>query len=283
MLASLLAAALPGARAAGLPHGSPESPFEYRDGLIWIQARAQGSSAPLNFLLDSGAGISVINLSTLERIGRLRGHRVSVRGVEAATVGYWPQRLSVAGNPLPLPTDFLAVDLSELSRSCGRTVDGLVGADFFCAHAVQIDFARSRIRLEPRDGAATNAVCLPLENHAGALRVPISVNRGPRQWVRLDTGCAAGLHWVNATLPPEATGPHVSVGLAPLNVAMTRTSVQLGSVAFDAVQTGVHRKEIFAGEAGLLGNDLLSRFDSVTIDVPAGRVVLEGAPHAPAR
>jgi hypothetical protein len=285
MLASVLAAGLFAAPAAETPRSSTptESPFEYRDGLLWMQVRVKGSAAPLNFLLDSGAGISVINLSTLERISGLRGRRVSVRGVEAATIGYWPQRLSVAHDGLPLPSDFLAVDLSALSRTCGRTVDGLIGADFFYAHAVQIDFKSSRIRLATGKPSGTNTVCVPLESHAGALRVPVSINRGPRQWVRLDTGCAAALHWVSASLPPREAAPHVSVGLAPLTVAMTRTSVQLGPVTFDSVQTGVHKREIFAGEAGLLGNDLLSRFDSVTIDVPAGRVALEGAPHPPAQ
>jgi hypothetical protein len=32
---------------------------------------------------------------------------------------------------------------------------------------------------------------------------------------------------------------------------------------------------VFAGEAGLLGNGLLSRFGSVTVDAKAGRLILE--------
>ena len=255
-----------------------ECPFEYRDGLIWLEVQVRESQAPLHFLLDSGAGVSVINLSTLRRIGRLRGRRVNVLGVEAAATGYWPQHLSVSEDGLPLPRDFLAVDLSELGRTCGRTVDGLVGADFFCGHAVRIDFASGKIRLAPRETPGTNGVSLPLEAHGGALRVPISVNHGPRQWVRLDTGCASALHWVSASVPPDECKPHVSVGLAPLSVALTRTSVQLGSLGFDGVRTGVHKEHILAGESGLLGTELLARFDSVVIDAPAGWLVLEGLP-----
>jgi hypothetical protein len=170
----------------------------------------------------------------------------------------------------------VAVDLSALSRKCGRTVDGLVGADFFCRQTVQIDFANSLVRLAPFPAQPTNQVALPLQVHGGALRVPISVAYGPRLWVRLDTGCAGALHWVNAALPPDQYTPHVAVGLAPLNVPITHTSVQLGSISFPSVPTGVHEKEIFTGEAGLLGNELLSRFNSITIDARAGRVILQG-------
>jgi hypothetical protein len=48
----------------------------------------------------------------------------------------------------------------------------------------------------------------------------------------------------------------------------------MGSCRFEAVPTGLHDQAIFAGEAGLLGNGLLARFDSVTIDAKAGRLLL---------
>jgi hypothetical protein len=252
-----------------------EFPFEYRDGLIWVQVEVRESRAPLNFLLDSGAGLSVVNMSTLQRIGRLRGKRISVRGVGRNATGYWPQRLGVTDDSLPVAKDVLAVDLSELSRTCARTVDGLVGADFFKRFVVQVDFKESRLRLDPVGAASTGEVSLPLQLHGDSLRVPISVNGRPAQWVRLDTGCAGALHWVSAGADARSGEPHVSVGLAPLKVPIIRASVQLGSVKFDSVRTGMHAKEIFAGEAGLLGNELLSQFRSVTIDTRVGRVVLE--------
>jgi hypothetical protein len=52
------------------------------------------------------------------------------------------------------------------------------------------------------------------------------------------------------------------------------TSVQLGKQSFKAVITGVHREPIFPGEAGLLGNGLLSKF-RLTIDQPGNRVIFE--------
>jgi len=50
--------------------------------------------------------------------------------------------------------------------------------------------------------------------------------------------------------------------------------VQLGKQCFKAVTTGVHTEPIFQGEAGLLGNGLLSKF-RITIDQPGNRVIFE--------
>jgi hypothetical protein len=50
--------------------------------------------------------------------------------------------------------------------------------------------------------------------------------------------------------------------------------VQLGKKSFKAVTTGVHKEPIFPGEAGLLGNGLLSKF-RLTIDQPGKRVIFE--------
>jgi len=262
--------------AAGMEPAVKEFPFEFRDGLIWMQARFVESAASHSFLLDSGAGLSVINLPTLRRIGSLSGRRVAVRGVGATTTGYWPQHLSASDGSLPVPNELLAVDLSELGHACRRTVDGLVGAEFFESHVVQIDFAARKIRLLPSSEGLTTRAILPLAIHGRALRVPIRVNDGPPQWVRLDTGCAAALHWVTTRVRPEECNPGVSVALTTVGINTTHTRVELAGIKFDGVATGIHEHSIFEGEAGLLGNELLSRFRSVTIDAKAKRVILEG-------
>ena len=53
---------------------------QYREGLIWLKVDLVGKSEPLNFLLDSGAGISVIDLRTARSIGVHLGNRQIVQG-----------------------------------------------------------------------------------------------------------------------------------------------------------------------------------------------------------
>ena len=56
-------------------------------------------------------------------------------------------------------------------------------------------------------------------------------------------------------------------------VPFARETVQIGRDRIDSVEVGLHKDEIFIGEAGLLGNGLLSRY-VVTIDTRGGRVIL---------
>src|SRR3989442_918142 len=94
--------------------------FQLKDGLIWVHVATPRSAAQLNFLLDSGASVSVLNLSTMERSNLPRGRSVRVKGLESAARGYWPQRLLATAGNISLPTQFLGVDLSELSRASIR-------------------------------------------------------------------------------------------------------------------------------------------------------------------
>ena len=261
-------------RVQAAPVTLAEFPFEYREGLLWIEVNIPQSDKPLNFLVDTGAGVSVINLNTAKRIGLKLGQEVTVRGVDTKMTGYWQQRMSAKVGDVTLPTEYLAVDLEKLSRSCERPVDGLVGADFFRERVVQIDFNAQKIRLLKPEKSRKSDEALPLQLRSCGMCVPINVNGKERQWVRLDTGCATALQWVTSDVPDRCTH-QMAIGLAEVSIPQTKTTVSLGEYQFEDVPTGLHETAIFAGEAGLLGNGLLSRFSSVTIDAKAGRVVLE--------
>ncbi len=260
---------------AGEPACAQEIPFDFREGLIWIKVRVPASAEPLNFLLDSGANVSVLNLRTAQRLGLRLGHRVSVEGVGATSTGYWPQHLAAQADQISLPAEYLAVDLSELSGACACPVDGLIGAGFFSSRVVGIDFAERKIRLLPASRPTEGQKTLPLKVRNGALRVQVRVNDGAPQWLRLDTGCASSLHWVTRAAPPEAPEPGLAVALTKISVPVAPTTVQLDGLRFEGVPTGLHTRPIFAGEAGLLGNGLLSQLKSVTIDTRSGRVLLQ--------
>ncbi len=251
-----------------------EFPFEYREGLLWIEVNIPQAEKPLNFLVDTGAGVSVINLNTARRIGLKLGQQVTVRGVETTLTGYWQQEMSAKVGEVRLPREYLAVDLEKLSSSCERPVDGLVGADFFRERVVQIDFDAQRIRLLKPDKAGKSDQGLPLQLRSCGMRVPINVNGHERQWVRLDTGCATALQWVTSVVPDQCTH-QMAIGLTEISIPQTKTTVGIGEHRFEGVPTGLHERAIFPGEAGLLGNGLLSRFSSVTIDAKAGRVILK--------
>jgi predicted aspartyl protease len=61
---------------------------QYRDGLVWLKVKVVGKGEPLNFLLDSGAGVSAIDLQKARSLGvRLRNSQ-EVQGVDGQCVAY---------------------------------------------------------------------------------------------------------------------------------------------------------------------------------------------------
>jgi hypothetical protein len=261
----------------GMQTASPTAtaiPFEYCEGLLWIQVQVPQSTRPLNFLFDTGAGVSVINSDTAKTLGLKTGSRIGVQGVHTTMTGHWPARLTATAGDLVLPSEYLALDLSKLARSCGRPLDGLLGADFIQGRVVEIDFESRQLRFVEAVSPSKSDTVVPLKVGRDCLCVPVGVNAGKPQWMRLDTGCATALQWVTSDIKTSSQSDKPAIGLAELAIPQAETTVALGAARFDRVPTGIHHTAIFPDEAGLLGNGLLSRFKTVTIDTKSARLVL---------
>jgi hypothetical protein len=265
--------------AIGEAHAASSSPvnaipFEYSEGLLWVQVQVPQSVRPLNFLFDTGADVSVINSGTAKALGLKTGNRINVQGVHTTMTGHWPAWLTAKAGNVVLPSEYLALDLSKLARSCRRPLDGLLGADFVRGRVVQIDFASHQIRFPDEVSPTASNTVVPLELAGKSIYVSIGINGRERQRVRLDTGCATALQWVTADTKTFHQSDKPAVGLTKLAIPQAETTVLLGTTHFDRVPTGIHHTAIFPDEAGLLGNGLLSRFKTVTFDTKSARLVL---------
>jgi len=251
-----------------------ELPLQFREGLLWIEVNVPQSKEPLHFLVDSGASASVVNLSTAKRLGLALGPKVTVTAVATTLTGHYPVRLSAKASHLELPTEYLALDLSRLSGACSRPVDGLLGAEFFRDRVVEIDYTKQKLRVLAASPTTAGTNSVPLETRQCGFRVAVNVNGGKSQWVRVDTGCATAFQWVTSKERAERCTNKPAVGLADLSIPQTMVGLRIGNHHLDTVPTGLHRKAIFPGESGLLGNGLLAQFGVVTIDAKSGRLVL---------
>jgi Aspartyl protease len=233
---------------------------QYQGGLIWLKADVTGKSEPLNFLLDSGAGISAIDLQTVRGLGVHLGNRQMVQGVNGQGIAYSVNDLQAVCGGIALPRSVLAVDLRALSGCCRQPVDGILGVDFFRSRIVQIGFTKGRVRILGKcDPNLANCEILPIKMCNDAFCVPVRVAGNPAQWMRLDTGCDAALEWVVSRTDKRRTGQS-SIGLSGIPAHHINTSVQLGRHYFNEVNTGIDGEPIFPGEAGLLGNDCFQSF-----------------------
>lgn len=254
---------------------SVEIPFTFTDGFIRIQARVPQSSEPLQFLLDSGAGASVLSLRTAQRLHLPLGRTESVRGVGVSAAARRLDSVDASTGGVRLSNIPLAVDLSSADQLCSRPIDGLIGVGFFKDRVVQIDYARRVLRITTSAPTAV-AERLPVKMMNGIMCVPVGVNDSNTRWTRLDTGCNDALHWV---IPrPAGRGDHkaVSIGFVTDTEDTSLTSVSLGKRALHPVKTALHSSPLFPGEAGLLGNGVLSQF-VVTVDWPKRQVLLADA------
>jgi len=276
----LAMALLPGIAAAVTPKASPISaqsetiPFRYSNGFILIQGSMPQLTESLTFLLDSGAAASVLDLRAANRLGMPLGAPLKIRGVGSESVAYHvPATPATCGSATPLTNIDLAVDLSNAQKICEERVDGLIGVDFFKNRVVQIDYAARCLRFPTAKNTA-GAEMLPIRLHNGMFCVPVAVNGSHSRWTRLDTGCNDALHWVIPRRHDSAQQRGVSIGFVTNDDDQSLTSVRLGKRSLDAVETSLHGTELFPGEAGLLGNGILSRF-TVTVDGVSRRIYLQ--------
>jgi Aspartyl protease len=267
MLALVLAIATAAAPCA-------EAPFRWTPGQIEIEVSVNGR-APLWFILDSGAELSILRTDLADAAGRTN------------------VQLGIGGFTFTAP-QVLVMPLDNF-RQQHRDIRGVIGYDFFAARVVTIDYERRIVRHCPAAGfqAAPDDVAIPLA-FAGRLPVvaaTLTLADGRELPLRamVDTGAQlplivrhpfADAHGLLRKATQAAPSPSL-YGPQAMQWIATR-SVRLGPVALDVASV-----KVFAASAGsggftatdaLLGNELLRRA-RVTFDYARRRLLL--APIAP--
>jgi hypothetical protein len=248
-------------------HAGDAVAISQHDGLTWADVTVGGRV--LHFVVDTGATSSCINLAAARRIGIPLGNPVTIAGVGGETTGYRCGNFQASAGGMRLPAEVLALDLSGPARACSQPIDGLIGADFFRGKVVRLDFARGLLMAvaQPVDGG------MPLRFLNGVMCAPVALNGGSRQWTRLDTGCSDTVVWCGPTRP-GGKDARKSVALAWPGAHRTKADVAVGGRDLGSLAVTLRPKQIFPGEAGLLGNAALSKY-RVTIDAVHGRLALE--------
>jgi aspartyl protease len=241
-----------------------------------LKVELAGKKEPLNFLLDTGGSVSAIDLQTALNCRVPLGDREPIEGVSGKGVAHRVNDLQAMAGGVALAKSVLAIDLEAVSDCCRQHIDGLLGIDFFRNRIVRIDFKAHKIcLLQDCEAKLANCDILPIKRCNGAFCVPLRVAGNPVQWMRLDTGCDAALEWVvTGKEGGQTSGP--SIGLSRAPVRSINTSARIGRHCFNDIRACIHSRQIFAGEDGLIGNGLLSKF-CVTIDERKSRVFLEMA------
>jgi hypothetical protein len=264
--ALFLVAVLVAARCFAAP--VPEISFRMVNGFIAIEGHLEHRPEKLTFLLDSGASVSVLNTQTARRLGLNSGTPQSIRGVVSEAVAYRLKDVRAKSGSVEYGGIPLATDLSAADELCTCPVDGLIGAAFLRDRVVEIDFATQRLRIFTVASPRAGEMRIPLKLQNDVICAAVGVNGSRPRWARLDTGCNEPLHWVVPRIGVNRDVLRDSIGFVSQPDDLAFVSVSLGSRTFYHTEAVLHGRHLFAGESGLLGTGLLSRFSRVTIDWP---------------
>ena len=128
-------------------HTKEELPFTLQENLIFIKAKVNGSRE-LNFLFDTGAGVTVLNTSTAKTL-QLKIGGESVIGTSGNSV----KSLTAVENTISLGkvqlqnVDLEIFSIDHLSEYLKMPLDGIIGYDLLRNFVTQVDIQSMTIIL----------------------------------------------------------------------------------------------------------------------------------------
>ena len=189
IFATLLGLAL--ALALFAPARAAEIPATFSEGLIFVRASI-GAGPPGVFLLDTGAGVTILDARFASAAGVRLGDPIALVGGGGATGAHRAEnvRLTLAGGVIEAVTDATVTDLTHIDQGMRTHLDGILGDDVLRRFVVTLDYRSGTVRLDPPQSAAPPADAAPM----GGLMVPfVSAHvqqggRGADAEFQIDTG-----------------------------------------------------------------------------------------------
>lgn len=128
-------------------------------GFLSGEVRLEGIEKPQNFIIDTGASVSVVSekLAELEALsGFVTSNRLRVFGAAGVTENVKMMLLPrvTLGSLIREQINVAILDLESINETTGFTQAGILGSNFLRHFRVSFDFRRGVIRLEPLNKSA---------------------------------------------------------------------------------------------------------------------------------
>lgn len=268
-------------------------PFESGRGLILVTGRINGSRA-LNLILDTGAGISVIDSSLIETLGLKEVGAITASGAggsaQAKTLSGAKLTLDGVGDPIDLP--MIGLPIKSLETQIGAPVDGILGREFFEKFVVTIDYRDRWVEFSREAPPVGRGKVVPFKLERGIPVIAATVELGDGRKVAttfgIDTGANRGvtLHadFVAANKVLPFPGPSIETFAGGVGGMRATVMGRLGAIEFggfriprpiaQATPAPVRGSVETAERGGLLGFEVFRKFRMV-VDYGRGQLVLE--------
>lgn len=265
-------------------------PFEKFGDHIIIQLSVDGSE-PLDFIFDSGDGITVIDEEIADELHLVKQKVVLNEGkVIGSLIKH--NKLEIGDYLLEKNIKVYSTDLDHLEISLGRDFDGIIGYDLLYHHAVRIDYDNNKFEIydhgqHPKRG---EAISFKLNTAIPTIQGNVVLNNGephPGTFFVM-TGAGTTLDF-NSPYAEQydvihKTGEHYSYYVKSISEEETKhyegvvQSFSFGKQKFENLPIGISQAK--AGTqahekvSGIIGNKILSNYN-IIFDLPAKLIYLE--------
>jgi len=265
-----------------------------------VQVRINDSK-PNPFMLDTGSGPALIDPPLARSLGFQPASESSgffgVGSAQSSLVLLKPKGCQEMAGASVAGVQFMAYDLSMISKVEGVPIRGTVGSEFLRQSIIVIDYANQRVRvLDPSYEYHGDGIVLPVtidrqifttarihKSSGEVVEGKFYLDTGTRNAVSLNSPFVRDNHLLEGetAIPLAALG--VGMGGESLASVYRIREIEIGSLRLrDVVATASHdEKGVLADPkvAGIIGGELLRKF-TVILDVPHQRVILEKGPQS---
>ena len=251
-------------------------------------------SEPLDFIIDTGDVLTVIDMDVAEKLNLPINHEEKATSAQGSISGALIKHNKLQINDLVLEKNIkvYATDLNHLEISIGRNIDGIVGYEMLHHHVVRLDYDAMKLEVYGSDSYPKRGEVLPFKFHhtIPTVKATIMLNNGESLSGNyyLNTGAGTTVDFntpfANANGIIDKTGDHYSYLVKGLGAKETRhyegrvKSFTFGATTIDNLPIGISQvKTGIQGEkkvAGIIGNRILNRFN-VLFDYQTHKIYLE--------
>ena len=265
-------------------------PFELYGDHILIKVSVDNSE-PLNFVFDTGAGLTVIDEDVAKKL-KLKGKKVQLNETTSTFVLIKHNEIEINGFPMEKNIKVYSTDLDHLEISLGLDLDGIVGYDLLHHHTVHLNYEEKILDIYEHGQGPKKGDPIPFELNITIPTINGSVvlnNNEPHSGsFFVVTGAGTTLDFNSPYAKKynviEKTGKHYSYSVKSIDDEETPhyeghvRSFSFGKQTIQDLPIGISQANsgLQANEevSGIIGNEILSMFN-ITIDVPGKTLYFE--------
>lgn len=276
-----------------------EIPFEYHNDFIIVKVLFN-KVLPLNFVFDTGAEHTILAKKEIAEVMNIPyERRIQIVGADMSEdlYAYLARRIHLKIGGINIPNQSILVlekDYFEFEKRVGVEVDGIIGADFFKAYRLSINYDTKTIKLSPSSPKVPKGYdAIPVEIHKNKPYVSSVLELSDTTTVPvkllLDTGAGLALLLHTDThpdleLPDQVIPGEVGVGLGGTipgflgrvkKLPFEQSDLKMYNVVtnFQELNSDLETSQLNERN-GIIGNEILSRFQ-VIIDYPQQKLYIK--------